>query len=160
MEDLQDENYPEHYKLSLKAKLEVKQQSNEVIDVVAERPRPTNRPVVAKARTTTTTTKTPTQRVTFPKLNRATEAPVRNLDHSGILPSAAGVEELPTSNPSSPKYSSRIRQSENRAQEPSHKLRPRSQNPGQNQRNPNLLDGHGRETATVVAKEENVAPVI
>lgn len=187
LEDLQDENYPEHYKLSLKAKLDVKQQSNEVTDIV-ERPRPTNRPVAQKAARTTTTTSTtttrnpPTQRVTFPKLNRPTEAPsIRQLDDSGILPSAAGDElSVPTHSPA-PKYSSRIRQNDNRAQEPSHKLRPRSQNPVNSQRNsPNFLDstssygggvastvvnnsgqGRGMPTATVsVAREELIAPVI
>lgn len=159
-EDLQDENYPEHYKLILKAKLEVNSepQTNEVtprFEKSTKRPLSTRRVEFTTSSTTSTSTTAaspparkvkPYSRVNFPKLNKptATEAipveAITDLTQSGILPSAAGEYQQATSTVS-PKYSSRIRQNENRAQEPSHKLRPRSQSL-QKQRNNNFLDSN------------------
>lgn len=157
-EDLQDENYPEHYKLILKAKLEVNSepQTNEVtprFEKSTKKPLSTRRIEYTTSSTTSTTPSSPParrvkpySRVNFPKLNKptATEAisveVITDLTQSGILPSAAGEYQL-TSSTASPKYSSRIRQNENRAQEPSHKLRPRSQGL-QKQRNNNFLDSN------------------
>lgn len=159
-EDLQDENYPEHYKLSLKAKIEVNSepQSNEVtprFEKSTKRPLSTRRVELTTSSTTYTSTTAaspparrvkPYSRVNFPKLNKptATEAisaeVITDLTQSGILPSAAGEYQLASST-ASPKYSARIRQNENRAQEPAHKLRPRSQGL-QKQRNNNFLDSN------------------
>lgn len=159
-EDLQDENYPEHYKLILKAKLEVNSEPhyNEVtprFEKTTKRPLSTRRIELTTSSTLSTSTTAaspparrvkPYSRVNFPKLNKPTATEtisaevITDLTQSGILPSAAGEYQLATST-ASPKYSSRIRQNENRAQEPSHKLRPRSQGL-QKQRNNNFLDSN------------------
>lgn len=142
VEEFDEENYPEHYKLALKAKLSGNSGgvgSNEVSSPKAPQ---------KKQNDQFTTTKPNSARVTVPKLDtfptseRIPSGPIAT-SFDGPDPNAINPTAYVDFQNSLPKYSSRIRHNENRVQEPSHKVRARSQNLS-NPRNGNqLLEANG-----------------
>lgn len=155
--DFQDENYPEHYKVALKAKLVTGTETPKQVSTRSEQRLTTTR-IPFKTRTISepgstgttvtlygsagpsTTPSAPTSvvrpqfqtRFTFPKLMKTTAAA------TGVPSEPPTIGSVDTNHigpftyvdyqNSSPRYSSRIRQHDNRAQEPTHKVRARSQN--------------------------------
>lgn len=134
IEEFDEENYPEPYKIALKAKLSAPlDESNEVSDRALSKPK-IDQP---------TTSKPNSVRVTFPKLEKLTTPDGSTNAYDGPDPNSIHPATYVDYQNSSPKYSSRIRHNENRVQEPSHKVRARSQNLS-NPRNGNqLLEANG-----------------
>lgn len=104
----------------------------------------TRQPTTTSVRQNIPTTTTPAvrrpnahNRVAFPKLKNYESAERAASDEQNNIQPSAVAEIISDQT----KYSSRIRQNENRAQEPTHKLRARSQN-FQKQRNNNFLDSN------------------
>lgn len=139
VEALDDENYPAHYKMALKAKYSVNNEgSNEV----------SQKPSSKSTQNPSATSRPNSARVTFPKLDKSAipeRIPGDTLTNSfdGPDPNSINQPTYVDYQNSLPKYSSRIRHNENRVQEPSHKVRARSQNltlPSRNTNQNQLLE--------------------
>lgn len=155
LEEFDEENYPEHYKIALKAKLSI-DPSNTVSQKPLQKPR-VDQP--------TTTTKPNSVRIFLPKLEKVTTPDRFNGDSS---PNTFDRPDQNSINPatyidyqnSSPKYSSRIRHNENRVQEPAHKVRARSQNLSNPTNGNQLLETNGLATSSLTASKEVAASVV